>query len=358
MELLIYLASPYSSEFADITERRVRQVESAAAHLIEKGHLIFSPIVHSHPIADQVSFSSQNVPGAMSPWMKYDHAMIDKSDELWVLMLPEWEKSLGVANEIEYALSQGKTVRYIEYPTFRETEHIKAQDGLHYPIIAGNETGVPFFTSRSDTTYHDSIPQADGDNGEFFKRPSISGSFEFRKVFDYEALRRERPDLFEVDPSHNFDCKVCEKTVEVTTVTCGDCSKAITGEYGRIVHLDNAPHTQSVSMPDEAGERESYPMAEGLLYYFPNALAEVSKISKIGNDQHNPGEPMHWARGKSLNHADKIIRHLIDAGKKDSKGNRHSAFMAWRALALLQVELEQTLNLPLPKNAKDAEATQ
>jgi hypothetical protein len=108
---------------------------------------------------------------------------------------------------------------------------------------------------------------------------------------------------------------------------------------------------RGTSMPDDADERNGYPMAEGLLYYFPNALAEVSKISKFGNDQHNPGEPMHWARGKSTDHANKIIRHLIDAGKLDSHGNRHSAFAAWRALALLQEELERDLNLPLPKNA-------
>ncbi len=108
---------------------------------------------------------------------------------------------------------------------------------------------------------------------------------------------------------------------------------------------------KTTALPDSADERNRYPMAEGLLYYFPNALAEVSKISQFGNDQHNPGQTMHWSRGKSTNHADKIIRHLIDAGKTDEHGNRHSAFVAWRALALLQEELEKDLLLPLPKNA-------
>lgn len=106
------------------------------------------------------------------------------------------------------------------------------------------------------------------------------------------------------------------------------------------------------SLPDDADARNQYPMAEGLLYYFPNALAEVSAVSRIGNEQHNPGQPMHWARGKSTDHANKIIRHLIDAGKRDSKGVRHSAYLAWRALALLQEEVERDENVPLPKNAK------
>jgi hypothetical protein len=80
-------------------------------------------------------------------------------------------------------------------------------------------------------------------------------------------------------------------------------------------------------------------MADGLLFYFPNALAAVARVSKIGNDQHNPGEPMHWARDKSTDHANKILKHLVDAGGFDIDGTRHSEKVAWRALALLEDEL-------------------
>lgn len=106
------------------------------------------------------------------------------------------------------------------------------------------------------------------------------------------------------------------------------------------------------SLPDDATARNGMPIADGVLYYFPNALAEIAKVSKAGNDQHNPGEPMHWSRGKSTDHANKIIRHLIDAGKRDGKGMRHSAYMAWRALALLQEEIERDEGAPLPRNAR------
>lgn len=113
------------------------------------------------------------------------------------------------------------------------------------------------------------------------------------------------------------------------------------------------PAPAELSLTEDAAERNSYPMAEGLLYYFPNALAEVSRVSKIGNEQHNPGEPMHWARGKSTDHANKIMRHLIDAGKVDKYGVRHSAALAWRALAMLQEELERdNAAIPLPRNAR------
>lgn len=106
------------------------------------------------------------------------------------------------------------------------------------------------------------------------------------------------------------------------------------------------------SLPDDAAERNRYPIADGCLFYFPNALAAVSEVSRMGNTQHNGDAPMHWARGKSTDHANKILRHLIDSGLKDSKGMRHSAYLAWRALALLQEEIEREEGAPMPRNAR------
>lgn len=113
--------------------------------------------------------------------------------------------------------------------------------------------------------------------------------------------------------------------------------------------------TTSNSLPEDAAERNKFPMADGLLDYFPNALAEVSRVSFVGNQQHNPGEPMHWARGKSTDHANKIIRHLIDRGKKDAKGIRHSAYAAWRALANLQEEIERDGEAPMSRGSTPPE---
>lgn len=107
------------------------------------------------------------------------------------------------------------------------------------------------------------------------------------------------------------------------------------------------------SLPTEAAERNEFPMADGLLYYFPRALAEVARVSKVGNDQHNPGQPMHWARGKSMDHDNKIIRHLLDAAEcdEDADGTLHAAKLAWRALAKLQ-ELCERRGAPLAVNAQ------
>lgn len=108
------------------------------------------------------------------------------------------------------------------------------------------------------------------------------------------------------------------------------------------------------SLPEGQNERESFPLALGLLDYFPNALAEVSKLSLIATLQHHPDEDMHWDRSKSTNHADKILRHLIDRGKLDDKEQRHSAMVAWRSLAMLQEELERDLGLPASRASRNA----
>lgn len=108
-----------------------------------------------------------------------------------------------------------------------------------------------------------------------------------------------------------------------------------------------------VSLPEDDALRQEFPMADGLLDYFPNALAEVARISKLAGDKHHPGAPLHWERGKSMDHRNKIVRHLIDSGKKDQYGNRHSGGLAWRALALLQEELEAEFGYPSPRNAVD-----
>lgn len=91
---------------------------------------------------------------------------------------------------------------------------------------------------------------------------------------------------------------------------------------------------------DEKVARKRRPVFSGVLAYFPDALMEVAYTSWVGNEQHNPGEPLHWAKEKSTDEADALIRHLMEAGKIDTDGVRHSAKVAWRALALLQRELD------------------
>lgn len=105
-------------------------------------------------------------------------------------------------------------------------------------------------------------------------------------------------------------------------------------------------------MPADPATRKTYPIGTGVVDYFPDALTEIARVSFTGNEQHHPGQPLHWERAKSGDEADALMRHFIERGSVDSDGIRHSAKMAWRALALLQKELETELGLPLPRGAR------
>lgn len=71
----------------------------------------------------------------------------------------------------------------------------------------------------------------------------------------------------------------------------------------------------------------------------PRAMAAIAQVSWHGNEKHNPGQPLHHARGKSADHADCILRHLLEAGGFDGPF-RHTAAQCWRWLMLGQEECE------------------
>lgn len=94
------------------------------------------------------------------------------------------------------------------------------------------------------------------------------------------------------------------------------------------------------TLPTSSEERKKIPLCTGVFDAFPAALIELAKLAKLGNEKHNPGEPLHWSRDKSDDHPDALARHLLERGTIASDGTRHSAALAWRALANLQLELE------------------
>ena len=98
--------------------------------------------------------------------------------------------------------------------------------------------------------------------------------------------------------------------------------------------------TGALGLPTDAATRKAIPIATGFVDYFPLAIACVAELSRAGNEQHNPGKPLFWDRSKSQDHADCLMRHFIERGTLDSDGIRHSAKVAWRAMAALQKELE------------------
>ena len=100
-----------------------------------------------------------------------------------------------------------------------------------------------------------------------------------------------------------------------------------------------------MTLPTDPQARKDVPVATGFIDYFPLAVAAVAELSRIGNDQHNPGQPLHWDRDKSGDESDALMRHFLERGTNDIDGISHSTKVAWRAMALLQKELELELGV-------------
>ncbi len=120
-----------------------------------------------------------------------------------------------------------------------------------------------------------------------------------------------------------------------------------------------SPEAPRTTLPADSAERKNVPLWRGLLRYFPAALAGVARISKAGNDKHNPGEEMHHARSKSTDQADCILRHLVDMSEdfgrgvgRDTDGTPFVDQIAWRALALAQIWHEEHDNAPMAPGAQ------
>lgn len=125
-----------------------------------------------------------------------------------------------------------------------------------------------------------------------------------------------------------------------------------------------------LTLGTDSAARKEVPVFSGVLKYAPAAIAGVARISKAGNDKHNPGEPLHHARGKSMDHSDCIVRHAIDVADIEAaimrdphlEGEPESAMidmllneasqLSWRALMWSQELHEKYGGAPLAPGAK------
>ena len=99
-----------------------------------------------------------------------------------------------------------------------------------------------------------------------------------------------------------------------------------------------------MTLPTDPQLRKATPIYSGFIKYFPRAICAVAELSRIGNDQHNPGKPLHWDRSKSGDELDALIRHLLDDAMgvpADTDGVLHATKLAWRAMANLEKVLER-----------------
>lgn len=149
------------------------------------------------------------------------------------------------------------------------------------------------------------------------------------------------------DPGCGPNGRVCERHAHEAQEVIGAAERALgVAPRDSLLHvlpppigIGGAPMRPTI-LPSDPAERKKYPIASGVLDYFPDAIAYLAYVSWRGNEQHNPGQPLHWDRSKSSDEADTMMRHFAERGTLDTDGVRHMGKAAWRALALLQKEIE------------------
>lgn len=123
------------------------------------------------------------------------------------------------------------------------------------------------------------------------------------------------------------------------------------GLIARYEELASVPPPPPV-LTQDSEERKATPIFSGVMNYFPLALAAIARVSKEGNDKHNPGEPLGWDRSKSGDHADCVARHLVDHRTLTDGQYKDAAEMAWRACALLEELEEERLGKPYSRGSR------
>ena len=105
---MIYLATPYTHQDPRIMEKRFKTACRIAGRLMRQGHIVFCPIVHSHPIAVECG-----LPRDWEYWQKLDEKYILVCDRFMVALMPGWESSKGIEAEINIAKKLGRKIEYV-----------------------------------------------------------------------------------------------------------------------------------------------------------------------------------------------------------------------------------------------------
>lgn len=105
---MIYLASPYTHKDRSVMIERFDKVTAVAANLINRGLIIYSPIMHFHPIAER-----HDLPRNFGFWKEVNLQILARCDELYILDLLGTYESEGVKAERTFAAIKGIPTRTI-----------------------------------------------------------------------------------------------------------------------------------------------------------------------------------------------------------------------------------------------------
>lgn len=109
-----YLASPYS-KYPHGLDAAYELAVRACGLLMQHGISVYSPIVHTHPIASMCQMD----PRDLEIWLPIDGPMIAASHGMIALMAESWAQSEGMLKEREACEAAGKPIVYMvpgEFP--------------------------------------------------------------------------------------------------------------------------------------------------------------------------------------------------------------------------------------------------
>jgi hypothetical protein len=106
---IIYLASRYSDKDCAVRHQRFKAAIIAAYELIRHGHVVYSPVVHSHTICE---WTGHNPLDPM--WYEQAEAMLRVCTKMVVLRTPKWEESAGIQRELMVARGLGIPIEFMD----------------------------------------------------------------------------------------------------------------------------------------------------------------------------------------------------------------------------------------------------
>ena len=114
MSQIVYLATPYSYKGNDkaiekmVMNRRYERALDITAELLNRGLIVYCPIVHFHNIAKKHA-----LPTDAEYWKKCNDQYLLACGTMIVAKMKGWTSSVGVAYEIEFARDHGIPVDYL-----------------------------------------------------------------------------------------------------------------------------------------------------------------------------------------------------------------------------------------------------
>lgn len=105
----IYLMCPYSAPSPYVRECRVLLADKVAAALMQQGHIVYSPLSHSHRVAHHLENHLSH-----DFWLRQCRPFVEWADEARVIMAAGWNLSAGIKLELEWLADMGKPFKYID----------------------------------------------------------------------------------------------------------------------------------------------------------------------------------------------------------------------------------------------------